>query len=105
MTLRDYASALEKSRKPADRAVARFIREHERRLNFWLRRFSQRLPREDRDELQQVALLAVVQAVTGAEGAEVALENIIRSMHRESDRSAAWNARRRPTPHDEKEND
>jgi hypothetical protein len=93
MTLSEYAAALEKSRKPGDAAVARYIRTHEARLAGWLKDFTNGMSRADREELTQVCLLAVVEAVR-APDAETALRNVRNAMERASYNRAAWNARR-----------
>lgn len=95
MTLIEYAAALEKSRKPGDAAVARYIRAHQVRLSYWLGRYSQRMNREDREEMLQIALLACVEA-TRSPDAETALKNVRNAIERHAYDAYAWHNRRAP---------
>lgn len=93
MTLLEYATHLEKSTRPGDAAVARYIRTHEARLLGWVRDFSNGMSRADREELLQVALLACVEAVR-APDADTALNEVKNAMQRHARHEASWRARR-----------
>lgn len=101
MTLSEYAAAMERSRRPGDAAVARYIRQNEAKLRGWI---EDGLPRRGggrgnvkaqmREELTQVALLAVVEVVRGTGDAEAALRSIGNAIQNQANRDAAWCARR-----------
>lgn len=93
MTLNEFAKQLEKSSKPGDAAVARYIRTHEVRLGTWVRRLSKGMSASDREELMSAALLACVEAVR-APDAETALKNVRNAMQRTARHASAWKARR-----------
>jgi transposase-like protein len=93
MTLLEYADALEKSRKPGDVVVARYIRTHEARLFGWIRQFTNGMNRADRDELLQVAVLACVEAVR-APDAETAITSVRNAMDRHAHQAQQWKLRR-----------
>lgn len=94
-TFSEYAEQLEKSPRPGDAAVGRYIRTHKERLELLLKGFFGRrgFSAADREELMQVALLGCVEAVH-APDADTAIKNIHNSMQRHSRHAAAWNARR-----------
>ena len=102
MNLIEYAAALEKSSKPGDAVVARYIRAHEARIKGWLADAGRGLSRADREELTQIAMLAVVQAIT-APDADAALARVHADIQRHVDRTNAWNSRRAPLPTEDNE--
>lgn len=63
MRLEGCAAAMEKSTKPEELSVASFIRRHAVALRGFLSRAGRGLARDEREELECVALLAVVEAV------------------------------------------
>lgn len=93
MTLAEYATELEKSRKPGDLAVARYIRAHETRLSLWVNEYSVRMNKADKEDLMQVALLACHEVVT-APDADAAILNVRNAMSRMARAGAAWNTRK-----------
>jgi hypothetical protein len=96
MKITEYAVAMEKSGRPGDLAVARFLRENERKLRRYLRRAGNGLDKEDRDELAQVAMLAVVQAVHGTEDVGQALRAVDAALAREKRAAVGWRDRKFP---------
>lgn len=98
MTFIEYAAALEQDRRnPESVAMARFIRSHEARLGAYLSDAMRLLPngnrkKEDREELTQVALLGVLQAVRGHDH-ETALVNVKNALSRAGREAAAWKVR------------
>jgi len=92
-TLSEYRAHLEKSKKPSDQCVARYIREHEKKLRLWL--FDYMNGAQSRGDLLQETLLACVEASRNPDG-ERALKDVRNAMQRHSRRGKAWNKRHVP---------
>jgi len=102
LTLTEYAAALEKSRRPGDAAIARYIRTHKQRIECWLLDAGFRLSRSDREDLTQVAMLAIAQVVS-APDADTALNRVQNAIHNESRQKLAWNSRKSTIPDEDEE--
>lgn len=113
MTLMEYAAALGRSRKPGDAEVSAFILSNRAKLRGWLSQFSLGMNRDERDELLQACLLAIVEVVRGLrpetgrknkarESAEApGLKDVRNAIERHSEQNASWKARRTSIPNEE----
>jgi hypothetical protein len=95
VTLREYADALEKSRKPGDVAVGQYIRKHEVRLRGWVKDFRNGALGSEHEEILAACLLACVEAVQETD-ADAALKSVHNAMQRASRRAKVWQKRKVP---------
>jgi hypothetical protein len=97
VTLTEYADAIEKSGRKGDQLVARYIRSHRARIEGWLqdsmRTLGSKATKADREDLTQVALLAITQVVQQPD-ADTALNEVKNAMQNSSNRQKAWNGRK-----------
>jgi hypothetical protein len=97
MTLIEWAAALERTGKTLDGRIAKYIRTHKVRIEGWLfdslKTLGRAATREDREDLTQVALMAVTQVVQTADP-EAALNQVKNMMANTANRQKAWNGRK-----------
>jgi hypothetical protein len=97
VTLAQYAAALEKSTSATDRAMAEYIRTHEVRLRGWIDeslRLIGGVPRSsDREDLTQVAMLAIAQVVLSPD-IETALTRVRSAVRNNARAEGVWNSRK-----------
>ena len=89
LSLSEYADLLERSRNPNDRAVAKYIREHQARLVRWVREYAN----GSKEDAVQTAMLACVEAV---QNGGAALKEVRNALERRAYGEKTWQRRKMP---------
>jgi len=92
MTLEETLGSLAKSRRPSDLAVAAFLRKNAKQIALWLLNYNG----AGKEDVLQVMLLAVCEALQNLDGEGEALKSVRNAMQRSWRREKNWKRRKMP---------